>query len=517
MDDFINFESFEGSSARHGAPFPNIASPSSSHPLPDGNNVPPNNVNINPNDNIDLFKLVGEHMDMNIDGTDTPVIGDSGQFNSFVPHPDIGINNNFANDNANFNNNDNIHNLGYNANNSNNHIINNNNNSNSSNNNNFQNFNFDINGLENFGADYGFGNLDVNTLNNTLGDVGGNVTANVETPDTTVNFIQSNNGDTNNNSNTQKINNSTANSNNNNTDNNAGITISYHRNSIGNANNLSDMLNNQYFSPNVRNQSLKLSSAAAIPTNLHENNIPRNIGGPTSMNINNSFSNNNNNALSPPPVQNGYFGTNIPRNRVPLSPSSYSESFDQYGSLNSPAATAISIGNGPSSVNTSNVGGGNSLTPMIRSPSNNVHSLPKQPLSKEEKLRRRREFHNAVERKRRDHIKDRIKDLSKLVPPLMLLYDENGKEIKPNKATTLSKTVDYVNSLHTVIERQVQRREAIIQKINELKKLDVNLLQDPNFLNSFSSQINSLGNESQANNNGNDNSNGNNSGFAYAQ
>lgn len=112
-------------------------------------------------------------------------------------------------------------------------------------------------------------------------------------------------------------------------------------------------------------------------------------------------------------------------------------------------------------------------------------------LSKEEKLKRRREFHNAVERRRRDLIKERIKDLGFLVPPSLLnpqlcavqnlqrnsqlnsreindlLASIKVKETKPNKSTILNKSVDYIIHLKYVLEQQDNIQNDLIQKIQE--------------------------------------------------
>lgn len=117
-------------------------------------------------------------------------------------------------------------------------------------------------------------------------------------------------------------------------------------------------------------------------------------------------------------------------------------------------------------------------------------------LSADEKARRRREFHNAVERRRRDHIKEKIKELGQLVPlslltPLTcavqhflnknalseetrnLLNAVKVKEAKPNKATILLRSVDYITHLQYVIDKQQKRRQDIEQKILELRQNDV--------------------------------------------
>lgn len=113
--------------------------------------------------------------------------------------------------------------------------------------------------------------------------------------------------------------------------------------------------------------------------------------------------------------------------------------------------------------------------------------VPTKQLSKEEKLKRRREFHNAVERRRRDLIKERIRELGLIVPPSLLnpqlsavqllLRSSNAsevsdlissikvKETKPNKSTILNKSVDYINHLRYVLEQQDKARELLIQKI----------------------------------------------------
>lgn len=114
-------------------------------------------------------------------------------------------------------------------------------------------------------------------------------------------------------------------------------------------------------------------------------------------------------------------------------------------------------------------------------------------LSKEEKLKRRREFHNAVERRRRDLIKERIKDLGFLVPPSLLnpqlcavqnlqrnsqlnsreindlLASIKVKETKPNKSTILNKSVDYIIHLKYVLEQQDKSQLELAQQIEEIE------------------------------------------------
>lgn len=106
-------------------------------------------------------------------------------------------------------------------------------------------------------------------------------------------------------------------------------------------------------------------------------------------------------------------------------------------------------------------------------------------MTQEEKAKRRREFHNAVERRRRDLIKEKIKILGVLVPPSLLnpqlsaveallklqkpvskelreiIESTKVKEIKPNKAAILLSAVEYIQHLHYVLDKQKARREEI--------------------------------------------------------
>ncbi|KAG7665240.1 RTG3 [[Candida] subhashii] len=124
-------------------------------------------------------------------------------------------------------------------------------------------------------------------------------------------------------------------------------------------------------------------------------------------------------------------------------------------------------------------------------------SVPTKQLSKEEKLKRRREFHNAVERRRRDLIKERIKELGVIVPPSLLnpqlcavqtLQRKSGsgnmnagdltdlinnikvKETKPNKSTILNRAVDYIEHLNYVLNQQDKTRSELQARIEMLEK-----------------------------------------------
>ncbi|KAF6062592.1 Helix-loop-helix DNA-binding domain family protein [Candida albicans] len=96
--------------------------------------------------------------------------------------------------------------------------------------------------------------------------------------------------------------------------------------------------------------------------------------------------------------------------------------------------------------------------------------VPTKQLSKEEKMKRRREFHNAVERRRRDLIKERIKELGVIVPPSLLNPTLiKVKETKPNKSTILNRSVDYINHLNYVLKQQEIARVNLLAQIEVLE------------------------------------------------
>jgi hypothetical protein len=118
----------------------------------------------------------------------------------------------------------------------------------------------------------------------------------------------------------------------------------------------------------------------------------------------------------------------------------------------------------------------------IASPSS-AHVNSKSALSKESKLSRRRELHNAVERRRRDLIKEKIKELGSLIPPAMMYEPPSSdltgsivssktrtatKEVKANKNVILAKTVEYIRFLQSVLEAQDRRLEELRGGIENL-------------------------------------------------
>ncbi|KAG0141235.1 hypothetical protein CROQUDRAFT_99011 [Cronartium quercuum f. sp. fusiforme G11] len=102
-----------------------------------------------------------------------------------------------------------------------------------------------------------------------------------------------------------------------------------------------------------------------------------------------------------------------------------------------------------------------------------------------EKRRRRRESHNAVERRRRENINERIQELCKLLPTIMLdeviggLEEEGGgtnegnlsnnNNNKHNKGFILAKSVDYIKHLKEIVEHQSQENQELKQTIKLLK------------------------------------------------
>lgn len=113
-------------------------------------------------------------------------------------------------------------------------------------------------------------------------------------------------------------------------------------------------------------------------------------------------------------------------------------------------------------------------------------------MTPEEKAKRRREFHNAVERRRRDLIKEKIKELGVLVPPLLLTPEmcavqvllkqatvsketqeliaaAKAKDTKPNKAVILHASVDYIRHLGYVLEQQKARRAELEDSIAQVE------------------------------------------------
>lgn len=87
-----------------------------------------------------------------------------------------------------------------------------------------------------------------------------------------------------------------------------------------------------------------------------------------------------------------------------------------------------------------------------------------------EKRRRRRESHNAVERRRRDNINEKIHELSTLIPEHILNPNNGeGPVSKPNKGIILRKSVEYIKHLQALVEKQEAKNKELEE---ELEKLD---------------------------------------------
>lgn len=95
-------------------------------------------------------------------------------------------------------------------------------------------------------------------------------------------------------------------------------------------------------------------------------------------------------------------------------------------------------------------------------------------LSTDDRLKRKREFHNAVERRRRELIKLKIKELGTIIPPSFLNYDLSGKQVKPNKGIILHKTVEYLEYLLQVLEAQDRKKAQLARKLQELQDKEKN-------------------------------------------
>lgn len=94
-----------------------------------------------------------------------------------------------------------------------------------------------------------------------------------------------------------------------------------------------------------------------------------------------------------------------------------------------------------------------------------------------DKKRRRRESHNAVERRRRDNINDRIFELSTLLP--------ERDASKNNKGTILRKSVDHIRLLHEKVN-QYQQRVQELENMLDMYRIrwgDLNNTNTPNTAN----------------------------------
>jgi hypothetical protein len=103
-----------------------------------------------------------------------------------------------------------------------------------------------------------------------------------------------------------------------------------------------------------------------------------------------------------------------------------------------------------------------------------------------EKRQKRRESHNAVERRRRDNINEKIQELAAIIPdefmtPLGGLQGASSPlgtspathhapdgTIKHNKGIILRKSVDYIRSLQDVVKESQRRTRRLEEEVKRL-------------------------------------------------
>lgn len=244
----------------------------------------------------------------------------------------------------------------------------------------------------------------------------------------------------------------------------------------------STFLNPQFFSPSTRGE--HLSGLGSIAED-NKNNLAFSPDFSKRQSISGASFSNNNNTVSDLPAL-SYLSPQ-------LNPTFASPGVDTIPYLNSPPQYPP--------IKTENW---NALSPpphssvlsssVPTSSGNGINrDVPTKQLSKEEKMKRRREFHNAVERRRRDLIKERIKELGVIVPPSLLNptlsavqnFQRKGsiesgelseligsvkvKETKPNKSTILNRSVDYINHLNYVLKQQEIARVNLLAQIEVLE------------------------------------------------
>lgn len=302
-------------------------------------------------------------------------------------------------------------------------------------------------------------------------------------------------------------------------------------------NNTGSFISPQYFSPNTKTNYGSLNPIVESGgVNLNDFNSPE-ISRRESLSIplqqtnsNNMYAPNQQSYMSPPsqmdflrsPSNNGAYLSSppndflvLPNNKAPInipSKDNYSNLLgDQYntggfnsnvGSFNDVYDNKTTNRDNYNNLNSNNSTGPinfpkaldssllNPQVPTVAATSPNSSSL--RLLTKEEKLKRRREFHNAVERRRRDLIKERIKQLGLLVPQSLLnaqlvavqtlqngpqtpeivelLSSVKAKELKPNKSTILNMSVEYLKHLEYVLEEQKATQEKLKRDIESLER-----------------------------------------------
>ncbi|CAB4255911.1 Rtg3p [Maudiozyma barnettii] len=233
------------------------------------------------------------------------------------------------------------------------------------------------------------------------------------------------------------------------------------------------------FTTNTEDQMINFTDdlSSSLGSSIHSGFYTSNLGTPTSSMLNAHNLDTINSLTATSYNQNNTFSPGSLR-----SPSSSFRPNASYLSTSLRQPSTLSNYNPNNSSLSNNNNNNNAATPHSRQPSisgapNGADSLlstsvPKSlsHLSHDEKLRRKRDFHNAVERRRRDLIKQKINELGNLVPPALLRYDERRKPVKPNKGIILNKTVDYVRFLMDVGRAQDHKKDQLLRKINELEE-----------------------------------------------
>ena len=103
-----------------------------------------------------------------------------------------------------------------------------------------------------------------------------------------------------------------------------------------------------------------------------------------------------------------------------------------------------------------------------------------------EKRQKRRESHNAVERRRRDNINEKIQELASIIPDEFMTpstaihgpasplsaspatHHAPDGTIKHNKGIILRKSVDYIRSLQDVVKESQRRAKRLEEEVKRL-------------------------------------------------
>jgi len=227
----------------------------------------------------------------------------------------------------------------------------------------------------------------------------------------------------------------------------------------------SNILNTPHYSSNNENNKLispsfVLTSPDHISKPLNNYELSNQIQqAPVSVTSNNSYPGNNifvrSNNLT---IPNGNIQRNYGYDSKPLSTSLTTKTIQNqhivHNSLNDDIYT----------------GGSNSNSfPYKYNPPTAFHkgyfSLASQLDILNEKRKKRKESHNATERRRRDFINEKIYELSTIIPESF--FEQYIAENKMHKGVILQKSVDYINHLLTSLKTQQEYTSKLEKEINE--------------------------------------------------